>query len=110
MNALIIKKPWIDLILDGKKIWEVRGSNTKIRGKIALIESGSGKVVGECEILDSISLDERTYKENIDKHLIENIIQMPYKKTYAWCIEKPQRYKEPKTYRHPKGAIIWVKI
>ena len=52
MKALIIKKPWIDNILDGKKTWEIRGSKTNIRGQIELIQSGSGLVVGSCEIID----------------------------------------------------------
>lgn len=34
MKALIIKQPWIDLILEGKKTIEVRGSKTNIRVKL----------------------------------------------------------------------------
>ena len=54
MKALLIKTPWIDKILDGKKTWEIRGSATKIRGRIALVQSGSGTVVGICELVDCI--------------------------------------------------------
>ena len=39
MKALIIKKPWIDYILNGSKVWEIRGSKTNIRGKIELIQA-----------------------------------------------------------------------
>ena len=52
MKALIIKQPWIDYILEGKKIWEIRGNRTHIRDKIELIQSGSGLVIGSCEIID----------------------------------------------------------
>ena len=41
MDALIIRQPWLGLILSGKKTWEIRGSRTNKRGPIALIESGS---------------------------------------------------------------------
>lgn len=34
MNGLIIKKQWLDKILAGEKTWELRGSNTKVRGRI----------------------------------------------------------------------------
>lgn len=34
MKGLIIKSPWTDYIFEGKKIWEIRGRNTKIRGQI----------------------------------------------------------------------------
>ena len=110
MNALIIKKPWIDLILEGKKVWEIRGSNTKIRGRIALIQSGSGLVVGECDLVDSFPLDLETYKQSEKFHRIKDTEILPYKKTHAWVILNVVRYNSPKTYKHPNGAIIWVNI
>ena len=54
LKGLILKEPWIDLILTGEKVWEIRGSNTKIRGTIALIKGGSGTVVGLCELKNVI--------------------------------------------------------
>lgn len=50
MRGLRIRGPWIDLILSGGKTWEIRGSATRVRGLIALIESGSGTVVGVAEL------------------------------------------------------------
>ena len=110
MKALIVKKPWIDYILDGKKVWEIRGSNTKIRGKIALIQSGSGMIVGECDLIDCIALNENTYRENQKLHCIADVSKMPYKHTYAWVIKNAIRYKEPKQYNHPNGAVIWTNL
>jgi hypothetical protein len=46
MIGLLVKQPWIDLILRGVKTWELRGSRTKASGRIALIQSGTGTVVG----------------------------------------------------------------
>lgn len=54
MKGLISKSPHIENILFGKKIWEIRDSNTKIIGEIALIKSSSGTVVGKCELIDVI--------------------------------------------------------
>lgn len=111
MNALIIRKPWIDLILDGKKTWEIRSSNTHIRGEIELIQSSSGLVIGKCELVDSIQLDLKTYQSSSDKHCImEELDKLPYKKTYAWAIRNPIRYEKPRPYKHPSGAVIWVKL
>ena len=110
MKALIIKKPWIDLILDGKKIWEIRGSNTKIRGKIELIQSGSGLIVCKCEIKDCIKLDLNLYQNNLDKHCIKETTCLPYHNTYAWVLQNPQKYDNPIPYKHPMGAVIWVKL
>lgn len=110
MKGLIIKQPWIDLILDGKKDWEIRGNNTSIRGKIYLIQSGSGLITGEVELVDSLYLTLDEYKTSQNHHCIENTFQFPYKKTYAWVLKNPVRYKEPIPYKHPMGAVIWVNL
>ena len=54
MKGLIIKERWLDEIFAGRKTWELRGSRTSARGKIGLIESGSGTVVGTCELVDVV--------------------------------------------------------
>ena len=107
MDALIIKKPHIDNILSGIKTWEIRGSSTKKRGKIGLIESGSKTIVGEVELVDSIELTDELIRTNADKHLAKNIT---YKKPHAWVLKNAKRYETPIPYKHPLGAIIWVKL
>ena len=54
LRALLIRHPWTDLILDGKKCWEIRGSATSVRGTIGLVPSGSGTIVGVCDVVDCI--------------------------------------------------------
>ncbi len=110
MKALLIKQPWIDYILQGKKIWEIRGGNTKIRGEIELIQSGSGLVVGKCNLFDCIKLDIDSYKNSVDKHCVTNVSTLPYARTYAWVIKDAVRYAAPRSYKHPNGAIIWVNL
>jgi hypothetical protein len=112
MKGLIIKSPWIELILEGKKTWEIRGSNTKTRGRIALIMSGSGKVLGEINIIDSKELTLKDYREGREFHCVESETchQLPYKKTYAWVLDAPEIYQNPVPYKHPMGAVIWVKL
>ncbi|MGD6960409.1 ASCH domain-containing protein [Rossellomorea aquimaris] len=112
MKGLIVKSPWIELILEGKKTWEIRGSNTKIRGTIALIKSGSGMVYGEVKINDSKELTLKDYQVSNEFHRVqsEHSQALPYKKTYAWVLEKPKIYEEPIPYKHPMGAVIWVNL
>lgn len=110
MKALIIKEPWIDYILEGKKTWEIRGCKTNIRGKIELIQSGSGLVVGSCNIIDCKELTLKEYSNNVDKHNILEIKTLPYKRTYAWVISDAMRFDKPRKYKHPQGAIIWVNL
>lgn len=61
-RALIIRQPWSDHILEERKTWELRDKNTKIRGSVALIEGGSGTIIGMFNIEDTqgpLSREER---------------------------------------------------
>src|SRR5262249_9050094 len=53
-KGLVIRKEPLDKILAGTKTWEIRGKSTTLRGRIALIESKSGHVVGTCEVVDVV--------------------------------------------------------
>ena len=105
-RSLIVRKPWIDLILDGKKIWEMRSRPTKIRGRIGLIEAGSGLVVGECDIYSSKKIPDKFMEICKYLHLTNHRI---HNYRWAWGLWNPIRYKTPIPYKHPKGAVIWVK-
>jgi len=113
MKGLIIKEKWLNLILDGKKTWEIRNNTTtKIGTRIGLIKSGSGKVFGECNIIDSISLTKEILLKNIDKHYIskESIDQITYKHPHAWVLSNVKKYISPIPYKHKNGSVIWVNI
>jgi hypothetical protein len=46
-----MRSPYVDWILAGSKTWEIRGSSTGKRGRIALIQSGSGTVIGVADLV-----------------------------------------------------------
>jgi len=113
MRALLIREPWIGKILDGNKTWELRGSTTNVRETIALVASGSGTVVGVCELVDCIGpLSAHVFKENARNAGMEpeHAELGYYKRTYAWVMAKPRRLTKPIPYSHPSGAVIWVKL
>lgn len=110
MKGLVIKSPYIDLILSGKKKWEIRGSNTNIRGKIALIKSGSGLIYGEVELVGCKEITLEEYKEYYLELYGKKTEKLPYKRTYAWIVVNPIIYREPKKYSHPRGAVIWINL
>lgn len=116
MRALIIKQHWIDLILNDQKTWEMRSRKTNIRGRIGLIQSGSGLVVGEATLENCF--DTRTMYHDYDElpsysnehyHRIKDKSLID-KYPFAWVFSNPVRYTEPKPYQHPKGAVVWVKL
>jgi hypothetical protein len=113
-KGLLIRQPWIDKILAGSKTWEIRGSNTAIRGAIALIESGTGTVVGVCEI-EAVEgpLTVTRLRRSRAKHgapISRFKDGLPYPKTYAWVLKGARTLAKPVPYQHPRGAVIWVKL
>jgi hypothetical protein len=108
-RALIVKKFWLDKIFDEGKTWEMRTTRTKISGKIRLIESGSGMIVGECEIIGCSYIPIKANSKYFDKHKVEDV-ELLKKWKYPWIITNAKRYEKPIPYTHPKGAVIWVKL
>ena len=112
INGLIIKSPYIEDILNGKKKYEIRGTNTKIRGKIILLKSGTGLALGTVDVISSEEWDLKKYnswdyRKDNRKLLVDCL---PYKKTYAWKLDNHRWFSYPKKYVHPSVAIVWVKL
>jgi hypothetical protein len=108
-RALIIDEPWISKILSGKKRFEMRSRHTNIRGRIGLIKKGSGLIVGEAYLENSVKLKQPfMYKEahRIDYDKNPEL----YKYNIAWLLHDVKKYAKPIPYDHPQGAVIWVKI
>jgi hypothetical protein len=113
MRALLIRHPHIDKILAGRKKWEIRGSRTTVRETIALVASGSGTVIGVCNLVDCRGpLTAVEYRKNARKagNRPGEVTKRPYKRTYAWVVDTPKTLNKPVPYTHPSGAIIWVKL
>ena len=117
MLALIIREPWIGMILDGLKIWEIRSRNTNVRGRIGLIRSRSGLILGRANLIDSVPVSKRLLLDNLDKHGMsrEEVLQLfkpgsNYSRPYAWVLSEQKRLSRPRRYKHPSGAVIWVRV
>ena len=108
---LIVKNPWLDLILSKEKTWEIRDAQTKQRGKVHLALSGAGgRIVGQCHITDSVAIDKITLGTTFSKHRIKDLARITYRRPHAWVLSKARRYKKPFVYSHPQGAIRWVRL
>lgn len=113
MNGLIIRSPWVEMILEGKKTWEIRGKKTQVSGKIALIRGGSGLVVGTCNLVEVKGpLTRKEFQRNRRKAGLKpsEARWLPYETTYAWVVEGAKKFRRPRRYKHPSGAVIWVKL
>lgn len=111
-RILLLHRSWLELILSGRKIWELRGSRTHVRGRIGLAASGTGRVLGTANLvacLGPLSADELL--ENRGRHCVDEdrLAQIRYRNTFAWVVEDPVRLMRPIDYDHPRGAVIWVR-
>lgn len=114
-SGLIIKEFWLSKIFNfaDPKDWEIRGSCTNKRGKIYLLESKTGLIKGEADLIDCIELDLVDFTRNEHHHKIPSQIhnnQLPYSRTYAWVLQDIHKYNVSIPYKHPRGAVIWVNL
>lgn len=112
-GALIIDKPWIELILSGKKSWEMRTTKFKKLGYIGLVEKGSKTITGIAYIdgyTPPLSIDE--LKVNKAKHQIPESLFMAndYKWFVAMKLSNVVRLSTPVPYSHKNGTVIWVRL
>jgi hypothetical protein len=112
MHGLMIGAEPIEMILDKLKTWEIRGKNTKVRGRIALIKSKTKTVVGFADLVGVLGpLSMSQMRRNASKHRStaeEYRNGFGYEKIYAWQLQNVVRLKKPIPYNHPSGAVIWV--
>lgn len=108
-TGLVIRQPWLDMILNGTKTWEIRGNNTRKRGRIALIESGSGLIIGETTLVSSLPVSRSEALANEARHQIRDWQRtVRYARPHAWVLRDTVRLDPPRPYRHPRGAVVWV--
>lgn len=120
-RTLIIMSEPIELILGGRKIWEMRYKPTKIRGRIALSEKGAKRIVGICMLKDCIgplSVDEyitnarkmNRKKSDLEaerKELKKDLAAVP---RYAWVLADVKRLSKPVLFENPSGAVTWATL
>lgn len=112
-HGLIIDQPWIGKILRGEKTWEMRSTRSKLRSAMALIEKGTGTVVGLARLVDvkgPLSVEELIASES--KHCIDASIYEDdgYKWNYAWILADVIPLSVPVPYRHKSGSVIWAEL
>lgn len=98
------------MILEGSKSLEIRSSRTSKRGKVALIESGSSRIVGEVEITGCFEINREDFHAYQESHKVLDLDNVHYKRLYGWRLANPVRFAVPVPYCHPAGAIVWVDL
>lgn len=113
-KGLIIADPWIGMILNGSKIWEMRSTAATHRDWFGLIAKGTGAVQGVARLVDvlpPLSPDEML--ATIDKHRIPaGMITSGEVARWntPWVLADIRRLPKPVPYRHRPGAVTWVTL
>lgn len=113
-KALIIREPWIEHILAGRKTWEMRSSPTHIRGPIGLIRQGSSMVVGIADLVESkprqtaAQLAETCHYHAIPKDEVAAALKRG--RHYPWVLCNARRLKHPVPAGQKPGQVIWVSL
>jgi hypothetical protein len=110
LSAIPIREPWIGMILDGVKTWEIRSKFTKKIGPVALIRSGSGTVVATATLAKVIELTTDICIKNAHKMGMSRAEAPDCFGYYAWVLEDLIPFKKPVPYVHPSGAVTWVTL
>ncbi len=114
LSALVVREPFASMIVDGKKSWELRSRITHRRGLIGIVSQGCGRVIGTVEILDVLpeqSIDQLSASWN--KHgLSSEQISSPEMRRWRtpWVLGNARRLEVPVSYKHAKGAVVWVTL
>lgn len=114
LKALIIREPWIDEILAGRKTWELRSKPFRHRGEIALIRKGSGCVVGIAELtgclppLDEAAMRETFHLHRVPSHKIGDVLDKGWR--VPWVLSNVRRLESPVPYVHRSGAVVTIDL
>lgn len=112
-KGLVIDQHWVEKILNGDKIWEMRSRPTNIRGEIALIAKGTGTIVGFARLTDCLpALAPSEMPSHFARHQIpqEMILHDGFKWFTPWVLTNVRRAERPISYDHPSGAVTWVNL
>lgn len=113
-RVLIIREPWISLILSGEKMWEMRPNWTSVRGWIGLAAKGTNAVSGLAWLTDCRHpLSASNYDQFFDMHRIppeESARAIENKWVFPWVFSEVVRLPRPIPFRSSPGAVQFVKL
>ncbi|MBN1187457.1 MAG: ASCH domain-containing protein [Bacteroidales bacterium] len=110
LSAIPIREPWIDMILDGEKTWEIRSKFTKKIGLVGLIRSKSGTVVGIANLSEVIVISPSLARTNAKRMGMTVSDALTCVGEHAWVLKDVVKFKKPVPYKHPYGAVTWVTL
>lgn len=112
--ALVVDAPWAELLVDGTKTLELRKKTTIRRGTVAIAQAGTCTIIGRVRICGSQQIHMENISETVNLHRVSTAAAKSYAQNssvlHGWMIEGARRFRSPRPYVHPKGAVGWVTL
>ena len=102
--GLIVREPYASLIVDGRKVWEIRRRKTRHRGPLGIVSGG--RLIGQADLVEELLAHQ-------EKHLAEEAFLRAYAKDeplYAWVLENAFRYEKPLHVPRRPGRVMFVDL
>ena len=108
--GLIVRPPWLARILRHGKTWEIRGGNTKTRGRIALV--WQRQVLGEVDVVGSFPLTRAPFDAHPELHHVPDWAWVAgrYANPHVWLLANPRQAHPARPVARKPGQVTWVKI
>ena len=109
VSVLLFKRKWKNKILNGEKVWEIRGTPSKFPKRVLI--AVKDKIYGEFELYDCVKTSISELREHRDKHCIKNIRKnVTYDQPYIWKIRNVISYEKKVRFKRKKGQQCWCSI
>ena len=85
-SSAAVREPWVSLLAQGLKTWELRGSATHKRGRVALAASGTSCIVAGATLVDCVGplSDAAVDAERLRHCIPAGSMPRRYARTFAW--------------------------
>ena len=106
-HILILKRPWLDMVLSGEKTMEIRHRSLR-RGRTYYLGFG-GHVHGSAVVSHVAAVESVAQWRTLLPQHRWDIAELPYQRTFAHSLTLVAKAAAPVPYRHPRGAIGLVR-
>ena len=108
---LVVKDPWITMLVEGTKTMEIRGFRCKKQKgeRVHFSKSGTGTIIGSARFVESVYFEsEEEMRAEEGKHCVPSTSKVPYKKIHGWVFADAKKM-HPIKYNVKRGSVVWRK-
>lgn len=115
MSALLLIKDIAEGVVDGRFIGDVRKMKctSKVGHTVFIAKAGTKTIIGQVTVESCTELSYDEYVKFCEADKVGKCgawDKSDPRQRYLWRFSNPVRYEQPRSYKHPRGAQIWVNV